>query len=109
MTWVYLFAAGLCEVAWAMGLKFSEGFTRFAWSAWTIVLLIASFLLLARAVRDLPVGTAYPIWTGIGALGTAALGMLFLKEPPHLGRIACIVLIVIGIAGLRWFSPAPPA
>ena len=109
MTWVYLFAAGLCEVAWAVGLKYSSGLTRLAPSIWTIALMIASFLLLARAMREIPMGTAYAIWTGVGAMGTAIYGMALFGEQRHPGRIACLVLIVLGIAGLRWFSTAPPA
>jgi quaternary ammonium compound-resistance protein SugE len=101
MAWTLLFLAGLAEVAWAVGLKYSEGFTRPAASAWTAGNLVLSFVLLAQAVRTLPIGTAYAVWTGIGAVGTALLGVLLLGEPRAWPRLACIGLVVAGILGLR--------
>jgi quaternary ammonium compound-resistance protein SugE len=101
MAWVYLVAAGLLEIVFALGLKFSEGFTR--WRP-TVVFLVGgagSFYLLTRALQTLPVGTAYAVWTGIGAAGTAIVGMLFLEEPRTVARLLSIVLIVAGVVGLR--------
>lgn len=108
MNWVVLFVAGLLEVVWAVGLKFTEGFTRFWPSAITIGAMVASVYLLATAVRTLPVGTAYAIWTGIGAVGVAIVGMIALNEPRSAIRIACILLIVLGIVGLKFFGDAKP-
>lgn len=104
MAWFYLVLAGLSEVAWAVGLKKTEGFRNLPWSAYTITFMIVSFYLLALALRSLPVGTAYAVWTGIGALGVALIGILFLGESADLGRIASIGLIVAGVAGLKFFS-----
>lgn len=98
---VYLIVAGVLECAWAIGLKYSDGFTRPWPSAITIAAMILSFWLLANALRVFPVGTGYAIWTGIGAAGTAILGMLLFAEPATPVRIACIGLIVAGIVGLR--------
>lgn len=94
-------AAGILEVAWAIGLKYADGFRKPAPSFFTIVTMVASFYLLAQALKTLPVGTAYAVWTGIGAVGTAILGMILFNEPRDAARIVCIVLIVAGIAGLR--------
>jgi quaternary ammonium compound-resistance protein SugE len=99
--WAFLVIAGLLEVVWAIGMKYSDGFTRLAPSIVTIVAAAFSFWLLAMAVKVLPVGTAYAAWTGIGAVGAAALGMALFREPATAARIACIVLIVAGIAGLK--------
>ncbi|MFO1322960.1 MAG: multidrug efflux SMR transporter [Burkholderiales bacterium] len=99
--WLVLIAAGLLEIVWAIGLKYAEGFTRPWPSLVTLVAAAASFWLLAVAIRVLPVGTAYAAWTGIGAVGTATLGMILFREPATAARIACIVLIVAGIAGLK--------
>jgi quaternary ammonium compound-resistance protein SugE len=104
MAWIILFIAGLFEIAWAIGLKYSEGFTKFWPSAFTIVCLIISMALLALSVKTLPVGTAYGVWTGIGAVGTAILGMILFGESKELIRIFFILLIVIGIVGLKIFS-----
>lgn len=106
MAWVYLVVAGLLEVGWALGLKYSEGFTKLAPSVATIIMMIASFALLSQAVKTLPLGTAYAIWTGIGAVGTALAGMALLGEPRDAIRLVCIGLIVAGIVGLKFVSPA---
>jgi len=108
MPWLLLVIAGLFEVAWAIGLKRSEGFTKLGPSVFTVLTMIASFLLLARAMRTLPVGTAYAVWTGIGAVGTALVGLLVLGEPRTAGRIACLALIVAGIVGLKVLTPTQP-
>ena len=105
MAWVVLFIAGLLEVVWAVGLKYTQGFTRLWPSVWTVGAMAASFLLLAHALKTLPVGTAYAVWTGIGAVGTVVVGMAFLGEPREVGRIACILLIITGIVGLKLVSP----
>lgn len=101
MDWIYLFIAGLFEVAWAIGLKFTEGFTRLWPSVLTVIAMIFSFLLLSQALKTLPVGTAYAVWTGIGATGTALIGLFFFGEPRDIGRIVSIALIVAGILGLK--------
>jgi len=104
MAWVYLVLAGLLEVVWAMGLKYSEGFSRLWPSVMTVVAMVASFWLLATALKQIPLGTGYAIWVGIGAVGTALLGMLVLKEPATVARLVCIGLIIAGIAGLKLTS-----
>ncbi|RIJ36893.1 DMT family transporter [Pontibacter oryzae] len=104
--WVYLILAGICEIGWAFGLKYSEGFTKLGVSAVTVVVMILSFVLLSQAMKTLPLGTAYGIWTGIGAAGTAILGIVFLNEPRDLIRILCILMIVSGVVGLKLFSPS---
>ncbi|MBN9309448.1 MAG: quaternary ammonium compound efflux SMR transporter SugE [Devosia sp.] len=101
MAWVYLAGAGLLEIVWAIGLKYTEGFTRLVPSAITVGAMVASVALLGVALRDLPVGTGYAVWTGIGTVGTAILGMLLFNEPATALRLGCIVLIVAGIAGLK--------
>jgi quaternary ammonium compound-resistance protein SugE len=106
MAWVILFVAGLFEIGWAVGLKYTEGFTRPIPTALTAVSLIASMALLGWAVRTLPLGTAYAVWTGIGAVGTAALGIMLFHEPATVARLVCIGLIVAGIVGLKFFSGA---
>jgi quaternary ammonium compound-resistance protein SugE len=105
MAWVYLFVAGIFETAWAIGLKYSEGFTKLGPSLFTAVTMMISIYLLALALRTLPVGTGYAVWTGIGAVGTAILGMLLFYESRDPARIFCIVLIVAGIIGLKLTSP----
>ena len=102
--WVVLLVAGLLEIVWAVSMKASEGFTRHRYTAITIVAAGVSFWLLGIALKTLPVGTAYAVWTGIGALGAAVLGILFFDEPATLARLACIALIVGGILGLRLLS-----
>ncbi len=99
--WLVLVAAGLLEIVWAIGLKYAEGFTRLAPSLVTLVAAAGSFWLLALAIKVLPVGTAYAAWTGIGAVGTAVLGMILFGEPATAARLACIAVIVAGIVGLK--------
>lgn len=101
MAWVILFVAGLFEIGWAVGLKYTDGFTRIGPTIFTAVSLIASMGLLGLAVRSLPLGTAYAVWTGIGAAGTVVLGIILFKEPATLARLACVGLILAGILGLR--------
>lgn len=101
MHWMFLLIAGLFEISWAVGLKFSHGFTQIIPSILTVVGMVASFYFLALALRNLPLGTAYAIWTGIGTIGTVILGILLFKEPIYFMRIACIALIVCGITGLK--------
>lgn len=102
--WVFLLVAAGLEIGWAIGLKYTQGFTRLWPSVATIAGMAASMYLLALAARELPIGTAYAVWTGIGAVGTAALGMVLLGEPTTAGRIACIVMIVSGVVGLKVLS-----
>jgi quaternary ammonium compound-resistance protein SugE len=106
MSWFYLTLAGLLEIVWAIGLKYTAGFTRIAPSAITIAAMIASVWFLALALRTIPVGTGYAIWTGIGAVGTAILGIVLFSESASAPRIACIALIVAGIVGLKLVSDA---
>jgi len=101
MPWLYLFIAGLLEVAWAVGLKQTDGWTRLWPSVITALLMIVSFLFLSLALRSLPIGTAYALWTGIGAVGTAIVGILVFDEPRTVARLICIVCIVAGIVGLK--------
>ena len=105
MNWTILVLAGLCEVGWAIGLKYTEGFTRPWPSAWTVLAMGVSIWLLAIAMKSLPVGTAYAVWVGIGAVGTVILGIILFKEPASAGRIVSIVLIVAGIVGLKLATP----
>lgn len=105
MPWLLLFIAGLLEVAWAIGLKYSHGFTRPLPTLWTLAAMGASFYCLAASLKTLPVGTAYAIWTGIGAVGVAVLGIILFNEPRSWPRLACIALIVAGIAGLKATHP----
>ncbi|MBK7227474.1 MAG: quaternary ammonium compound efflux SMR transporter SugE [Ignavibacteriales bacterium] len=104
MNWIILFIAGLFEIAWAIGLKYTEGFSKLWPSVFTITSMIISMGLLAYSVKHLPIGTAYAIWTGIGAVGTAVLGIILFNESKELVRIFFILLIVIGIVGLKLFS-----
>ncbi|NTW49620.1 MAG: quaternary ammonium compound efflux SMR transporter SugE [Chlorobiales bacterium] len=106
MAWIYLFVAGLLEVGWAVGLKYTEGFTRLWPSVATLAGMAGSFALLAQSVKVLPIGTAYAVWTGIGAVGTALVGMLFLGESREIARILSVLLIVVGIVGLKLLSSA---
>lgn len=101
MAWICLFVAGLLEIIWAVSLKYSENFTKLLPSLATLLAMLSSILLLANAMRTLPVGTAYAVWTGLGALGVAILGMLLFKESASLLRILSLCLIVIGIIGLK--------
>lgn len=104
MSWVYLLIAGLTEIAWAIGLKQTEGWTRLWPSVITAALMIVSFAFLSLALKTLPIGTAYAVWTGIGAAGTAIVGIYFFGESRDAVRIVCIALIIAGVAGLRVFS-----
>ncbi|RIK99007.1 MAG: quaternary ammonium compound-resistance protein SugE [Proteobacteria bacterium] len=101
MAWAILFVAGLMEIGWAIGLKYTEGFTRFLPSALTLVAMIVSVVLLGLTLKTLPVGTAYAVWTGIGAVGTAILGIVLFGDPATLARLFSIGLIVAGIVGLK--------
>ena len=104
MSWVYLLIAGLLEIVWAIGLKYTEGFTKPAASIVTIVAMVASVWFLALALRTIPVGTGYAVWTGIGAVGTAILGIVLFAEPVTAARVIAIGLIVAGIVGLKLVS-----
>ena len=106
MAWIYLIIAGLFEIGWAIGLKYTEGFTRLWPSIWTALSMGVSVYLLSRALQTIPVGTGYAVWTGVGAVGTAILGIILFNEPKNLARILCILLIVAGIVGLKLFSSA---
>lgn len=101
MAWTYLFFAGLFEIGWAIGLKYTHGFTRLVPTALTVASMVVSLGLLGLALKTLPVGTAYAVWTGIGTVGTAALGIVLLGEPATVQRLLCIGLIVAGIVGLK--------
>lgn len=105
MAWIVLVVAGLLEIGWAVGLKYTDGFTRLMPSVLTVVTFAASMFLLGVAVRTLPLGTAYAVWTGIGTVGTAVLGMILFDDPATAGRLFCIALIVAGIMGLRLVAP----
>ena len=105
MAWFVLFVAGLFEVGWAVGLKYTEGFTRPWPTLATVLSMIASLWLLGLALRDLPLGTAYAVWTGVGTIGTALLGIMLFQESADLLRLLCIGLIVAGIVGLKLVTP----
>ena len=107
MPWIYLVVAGLFECLWAIGLKYSEGFTRLRPALFTVAAMAVSLGFLALAMKTIPVGTAYAVWTGIGAVGVAVLGMVLFNEPRDAARIACIFFIVAGAIGLRIFSSQP--
>ena len=104
MAWLILIVAALFEIGWAVGLKYTNGFTRLWPTAWTLAALAASMALLAAAARTLPIGTAYAVWTGIGAAGTALLGIWLFQEPASAARLSCIALIVAGVLGLKLVS-----
>ena len=104
MPWLYLFLAGLLEIGWAIGLKYTHGFTRLWPSVGTGVCMIVSIVFLALALKTIPVGTGYAVWTGIGAVGTAILGMILFNESRDVTRILCLVLIIAGIVGLKLVS-----
>ncbi len=104
MAWTLLLIAGLFEVAWAIGLKYTEGFTRLAPSVLTVAAMVVSVVCLALALRSIPVGTGYAVWTGIGAVGTAILGIVLFGESAGIARLICIGLIVAGIVGLKLVS-----
>jgi quaternary ammonium compound-resistance protein SugE len=105
MAWVYLVVAGLFEVGWAVGLKYSQGFTKFWPAVWTVAAMAVSLFLLGVSLRSLPLGTAYAIWTGIGAVGTVVYGIVAFGEPATAGRLACVTLILSGIVGLKLLAP----
>lgn len=104
MQWIYLLTAGMFEIAWAIGLKLSRGFTDLTVSVLTVCGMIASFYFLSLALKNIPLGTAYAVWTGIGTVGTVILGIVLFKEPATVMRLGCILLIVLGITGLKLLS-----
>ena len=104
MAWVYLVIAGIFEMGWAIGLKYTDGFTRLVPTTLTVAAMIISVVLLGIALRDLPVGTGYAVWTGIGTVGTAILGMYLFGDPATVARLASIGLIIAGIVGLKFLS-----
>ena len=104
MAWVYLIIAGLLEIGWAVGLKYTNGFTRLWPTVGPAALMAVSFYFMSLALKTIPLGTVYAVWTGIGAAGTAALGMIFFNEPREVARILCLVMIVAGTVGLKLFS-----
>ena len=106
MAWIVLFIAGLLETGWAIGLKYTEGFTKLWPSVGTAISMVLSVVLLGWAMRSLPVGTAYAVWTGIGAVGTVILGIVLFHEPANAARLICVGLIVAGILGLKFTSAA---
>jgi quaternary ammonium compound-resistance protein SugE len=105
MSWIYLVIAGLLEIAWAVGLKYTESFTRLWPSVGTVIAMVASFAFLGIALRSLPLGTAYAVWTGIGTAGTVVLGIWLFGEPLEPLRLGCIALIMAGVVGLRVLAP----
>lgn len=104
MSWFILIVAGVFEICWAVGLKYSNGFTKFWPSVFTVISMILSMVLLSFAIKEIPLGTAYAIWTGIGAFGTAILGIFLFSESSEFVRLFFIFLIVVGIAGLKIYS-----
>ena len=106
MAWGLLFIAGLFEIGWAIGLKYTEGFSRLWPTVWTLASMAVSVWLLGVAVRTLPVGTAYAVWTGVGAVGTVLFGIVLFDEPTTVGRLLFVCLIIAGIVGLKLTGPA---
>jgi len=106
MAWIWLLIAGAFEVVWAVGLKYTEGFSRLWPSVVTIGSMVVSFVFLAQALKSIPLGTAYAVWTGIGVVGTALLGIVLFEESRDVFRLLCILVIVVGIAGLKLSSSA---
>jgi quaternary ammonium compound-resistance protein SugE len=106
MNWLILVAAGLLEIGWAIGLKYTEGFTRLWPTVGTLVAMLLSIVLLSIAMKSIPVGTAYAVWVGVGAVGTAILGIVLLGEPTTTARLLSLALIVAGIVGLKLATPA---
>ncbi|PHV10437.1 DMT family transporter [Chitinimonas sp. BJB300] len=104
MHWIYLLVAGLLEMVWVVGMKYSDGFTKLGWSALTLVTMVVSLVFLSKAMKVLPMGTAYAIWTGIGAVGGVVAGILLFSESSDWPRLLCVVLIVGGIMGLKLTS-----
>jgi len=107
MAWASLFVAGLFEVGWAIGLKYTDGFSKLWPSIWTLLSMIVSLVFLEYALRTLPVGTAYAVWVGIGAVGTALMGMWLFNESRDVARLLCLLLIVAGVIGLKFVTPNP--
>jgi len=105
MTWIILVLAGLFEIGWAIGLKYTDGFSRFWPTAWTLLAMLISLGLLGIAIKTLPVGTAYSIWVGVGAVGTVILGIVLFGEPANLGRLISLGLIIAGLVGLKLTMP----
>ena len=105
MAWAVLVVAGLFEIGWAVGLKYSDGFTRPWPTTLTVAAMVISMVLLGLAAKDLPIGTAYAVWTGIGAAGAFVLGILLFREPATALRILCVSLIIVGVVGLKLLSP----
>lgn len=103
MAWIYLFIAGILEIVWAVGMKYSEGWTKLYPSIFTIVSMIIGIYFLSLAVKTLPLGTSYAVWTGIGTVGTVIYSIIFFKEPMDVIKLVCILLIVTGIVGLKLF------
>lgn len=108
MAWVILLFAAACEVVWAIALKKSAGFTHMGYGVTAVVFMIISFVLLAWAMKTLPVGTAYAVWTGLGAFGAALIGMTILGEDRGIGRIVSLALVLAGVVGLKYFTPDEP-
>lgn len=108
MAWIYLLIAGILEIGWAIGMKYTNGFSRLWPSLATVACMIVSFVFLGLALKSIPVGTGYAVWTGIGAAGTALLGMVLFGESREMGRIICIGLIVAGVVGLKFVSNRNP-
>lgn len=106
MAWASLFIAGLFEIGWAVGLKYTDGFSKLWPTVWTAASMIVSLIFLEYALRTLPVGTAYAVWVGIGAVGTAVLGMWLFNESREIARIVCLLLIVAGVIGLKLVTPS---
>ncbi len=104
MSWIYLFIAGIMEIVWAIGIKYTESFTKLWWSIGTIAAMIVSFYFLSKALETIPVGTGYAVWTGIGAVGTAILGMILFNESREVLRLLFIGFIIVGIIGLKFVS-----
>jgi quaternary ammonium compound-resistance protein SugE len=104
LAWLLLLLSGALDVAWAISMKYAEGYTRLGWSALSLALLAAFVYLLGRTIEVLPVGTAYAVWTGVGAVGTAALGILLFHEPVNAVRLGSIALVIVGIVGLKLSS-----
>ena len=105
MAWVALLLAGLLEIGWALGLKYSDNFTQFWPSVATVVAILPSFALMSVALQSVPFGTAYAVWTGIGAAGSVAVGMVLFKEPADILRVLCLLMIVTGIVGIKFTTP----
>lgn len=106
MAWLYLLIAGILEIVWAVGMKYSEGWTKLYPSVFTIIAMVIGFFFLSLAVKNLPLGTAYAVWTGIGTIGTVIFGIIVFKEPIDVIKLVCILLIVVGIVGLKVFHKA---